>query len=680
MGGFGLAVSPTTNEMYAVVKLFPGSGFNRELVKLNPYTGIATIIGSMEQSIEGLVFDDAGVLYAISGVCTVGCDGAAMPETLFTVDLNDASLTPFQMLGNGDSGEAIAFNPNDGLMYHMSGTGAGLIFETVNLSNGTVTGIPLSGDPLYDRLTSGLVFDESRNLFLASLVDLQVFTFVTLTPEGALTDVGDLAGNWTDFAFFNASETDTDSDGVPDNWDAFPDDPTEWADTDGDDVGDNEDAFPYDPSETTDTDSDGVGDNADLDDDNDGLPDIWEQDNGLDSLDPSDAGEDPDGDGASNLQEYDQGSDPQSPDTDSDAVLDGVDNCPLTLNGDQLDADNDGVGDGCDADSGVAVADVTQVADISGDAAPDLVLLAETPPGKVPTVVYRSGANGAPIGSVPYLNAAWQAIGVATVADTDGDGVALDPSVAVLAHNPSTGKHVVQTRRADTGGLVSTLFFLNAAWDVIDVAVVDDTDGDGVPSDPSIAVLGVNLGTGRIVVQVRRLSDGSLIDNHFYLNPVWTPLALEGVDRRAGLIPLLSVLAENESTGKTVVQARLLSDGALQRNTYFLNTAWRGLDLAILEDSNGNGILNDPVYLVLATNPGTGKTAVQARRVGNGALEKTLFFLNSTWLGSRVLSTGDLSGNGFEEVAVLADNPMTDNVVIQLKDYATTDNTANVFP
>src|SRR3569832_1702689 len=61
---------------------------------------------------------------------------------------------------------------------------------------------------------------------------------------------------------------DSDDDGVVDSQDAFPDDPTEWLDSDGD----------------------GIGNNRDLDDDGDGLPDSYELANGLDPLNPNDAG------------------------------------------------------------------------------------------------------------------------------------------------------------------------------------------------------------------------------------------------------------------------------------------------------------------------------------------------------------------------------------------------------
>ncbi len=59
---------------------------------------------------------------------------------------------------------------------------------------------------------------------------------------------------------------------------------TNIADSDGDGVPDDRDAFPLDPNETLDTDGDGVGNNADIDDDNDGMPDAWETLHGLNPL------------------------------------------------------------------------------------------------------------------------------------------------------------------------------------------------------------------------------------------------------------------------------------------------------------------------------------------------------------------------------------------------------------
>ncbi len=52
---------------------------------------------------------------------------------------------------------------------------------------------------------------------------------------------------------------------------------------------------------------------ADGDNDDDGMPNGWESDNGLDPNDPSDANEDDDEDGLTNLEEYLGDTDPQDP-------------------------------------------------------------------------------------------------------------------------------------------------------------------------------------------------------------------------------------------------------------------------------------------------------------------------------------------------------------------------------
>ena len=111
----------------------------------------------------------------------------------------------------------------------------------------------------------------------------------------------------------DACDADDDNDGVPDMQDAFPLDPAETTDTDGDGFGDNVDVFPNDPNEHIDNDTDGVGDNADADDDNDGLPDLFEITNGLDPLNAADRNGDADDDGFTNAHEFAAGTDPNDP-------------------------------------------------------------------------------------------------------------------------------------------------------------------------------------------------------------------------------------------------------------------------------------------------------------------------------------------------------------------------------
>ena len=62
---------------------------------------------------------------------------------------------------------------------------------------------------------------------------------------------------------------------------------------------------------------------VDADTDGDGMPDLWEDANGLDLLNPADASLDPDQDGLTNLEEYLAGANPHLADTDGDGLPDG---------------------------------------------------------------------------------------------------------------------------------------------------------------------------------------------------------------------------------------------------------------------------------------------------------------------------------------------------------------------
>jgi len=87
----------------------------------------------------------------------------------------------------------------------------------------------------------------------------------------------------------------------------------------------------------------------DADSDNDGMPDGWEQENGMDPTDPSDAGEDPDGDGMTNQEEFEAGTDPNNADTDGDGLNDNEEQ-DMGTDPTNEDTDGDGIPDGIDPD------------------------------------------------------------------------------------------------------------------------------------------------------------------------------------------------------------------------------------------------------------------------------------------------------------------------------------------
>lgn len=126
-----------------------------------------------------------------------------------------------------------------------------------------------------------------------------------------------------------SEDLDDDNDGVPDVDDVFPLDASESSDSDADGVGDNADAFPLDPSEFADTDGDGVGDNSDA------FP-----------LDPLES-EDSDGDGVGDNSDLYPNNPGESADSDGDGVGDNADAFPLDAS-ETTDTDGDGVGDNSD--------------------------------------------------------------------------------------------------------------------------------------------------------------------------------------------------------------------------------------------------------------------------------------------------------------------------------------------
>jgi CSLREA domain-containing protein len=125
-------------------------------------------------------------------------------------------------------------------------------------------------------------------------------------------EVGDVCDNCPDLA--NPNQDDNDADGWGDVCDNCPDD-----------------ANP----DQADWDEDGAGDVCDPDDDNDGMPDVYEDDNGFDPFDPADAGHDSDDDGFINLREFLAETNPRDPASLPCAI------CRADMNADgQVDADD----------------------------------------------------------------------------------------------------------------------------------------------------------------------------------------------------------------------------------------------------------------------------------------------------------------------------------------------------
>lgn len=98
--------------------------------------------------------------------------------------------------------------------------------------------------------------------------------------------------------------------------------------------------------EPIDTDDDGVEDFIDQDDDNDGMPDLWESQYGLNPLNQSDENLDPDLDYLTNLQEFYNYTNPNNNETDGDNLGDGFEVIFSKTNASNWDTNGNGIGDG----------------------------------------------------------------------------------------------------------------------------------------------------------------------------------------------------------------------------------------------------------------------------------------------------------------------------------------------
>jgi hypothetical protein len=224
--GNGLATHPVTKKLFALLTLAGQSG--RQLVTINPATGVATSVGNTGDQLAGLAFNSSGTLFAVVGD-KKNSPGGAPPETLFTLNTSNAAPTQVLVLGRGNDGEAIGFNPNDGLIYHASGNDTGgdgcqpfnasicsEIFESINPSTLAVTDIPISGN--YTPLTESYLevtalTHVSGNLLLLADTDQDLYK---ITTAGVVTLVGSMDHVSKGLAFVPKAPADFDADGKTD--------------------------------------------------------------------------------------------------------------------------------------------------------------------------------------------------------------------------------------------------------------------------------------------------------------------------------------------------------------------------------------------------------------------------------------------------------------------------------
>lgn len=183
----GMAKHPQTGACFVILNITePEETTPRILAKIDPGSGLATQIGGADQTFASIAFTPDGSLYGVTG------DGGGTPETLFTIDTDNGSTSFVMALGNGNDGEAIAYNFTDNLLYHTSGIGdpnVNNIFESINLGNSTISPITISGDTSNWNEQTALV-QNSPNSFLT--VQRGDPALHSITTTGVVSQIGPL--------------------------------------------------------------------------------------------------------------------------------------------------------------------------------------------------------------------------------------------------------------------------------------------------------------------------------------------------------------------------------------------------------------------------------------------------------------------------------------------------------
>jgi hypothetical protein len=556
-----------------------------------------------------------------------------------------------------------------------------------------------------------------------------IWSHIDNCPDVANADQADTDGDGEG----DSCDGDDDSDGVPDAEDDFPLDAEESVDTDDDGMGDNADtdddedgvpdigdAFPLDPDESSDGDTDGVGDNADncveqanldqldtdndgqgdvcdSDADNDGLPNSWEMQSGLDPLDPGDSADDADWDGLSNLQEFNLGTDPTDADTDGDGLFDNQDALPLeaaprgTVIG---DLNNNGgneyallragsveveIRDGKTGwlirksdyhGTGFEPAAIISIPDLNGNNLAEIGALGVTDDGKIKLRIAEAKTN-VQIGKYSFYTSGHEFVDLQPVADISGNALA---DVALLVTRTSDEAILVQVRDAVTGSKVDTdIAFLNAGFTAKGLVVLPDLDGNGVEE---LGVFATRDADGRGLVEIREADGSGGFNRIWYLDTAFTPLSVVvGDDTDNNGIPEIAMLAARNSDQRIVIERRNASGAPQTTRHWYFSAGWQVVDFTAVSDTNADNL---PEYAVLAIR-NDGKPAVEIRNAGNPKAPFRRFFMDKNFTALQVVDMGDTNGNGGTNLGVLGLRNSDDLPKMETRDTRGSSNTKNIW-
>lgn len=403
-----------------------------------------------------------------------------------------------------------------------------------------------------------------------------------------------------------------------------------------------------------DTDSDGLGDACDSDDDNDGMPDVYEARVGLNPL-VADADADADGDGLSNLEEFEYGTDPFNADSDGDGINDKLDNNPTVP--DESRASELG--------SGIPL--LWQ--DVNGDGVTELGVFSVVE--GVPNLSVMNLVNNAELSRITWMADAYLPSSMTPIAlpDMDADGVMDIGLFGIRQDEGNQGKPQFFVRSGSTGKRIN-VYNWPANWKNMQVMVMDDLNADGVPE---IALEGTFKDGARPQLRVQDGASGANVGVYSFPAIFDSPTYYQHGDYDGDGVRDVALFGRIKRNNK--IQVKLISgvDSNDKLDAYNFPDKWQDVSWHKLFDMNND---DNAEWGLFGTSRDDGRTMLLVK----DAADKRGLVASYAWPSMdspTLLTIPDISGDGTPELAAAGLNTATNRYQLQIKDGSDRNNTLN---
>jgi len=293
-----------------------------------------------------------------------------------------------------------------------------------------------------------------------------------------------------------------------------------------------------------------------------------------------------------------------------------------------------------------------------GGAGAVIGVLAQKDDGAITVVVHRA-RDGVLVREIPFFGPRAQPTGIAYVPNATGPG---GSAFAVIAKNIDDQRVLVQLRKRSDGSLINTNRFYLTGWDAIDFTSLADISGN---NRPELLVL-ARSESGMNQVAIRDAATKAIVNRANFFGPGTTPKAAAVLDSiGGGAAPEVAVLGELPDGRHSAQNRDALTDERITSVSFF-SSGWTTIAIEGLADANGNG---SPDLAVLAQHDANHTIRSQVRDAFTGELLRLVSFLGATWSPGALDAFPDIDGNGVQELGV-AGVDVDGSVRVQLKDAA----------